>query len=95
MTEGGESFFSPEPPVPPLPIFADGYVVHVFEGTDVGEKGFRNVGWLGKVVGREGDSYGAEPAACSERTSQPSGREVYESSSRFWVRMFEWRKGAL
>jgi hypothetical protein len=54
MTEEGDSFFSPGPPVP---IFGDGDMVHVFEGTGVGKKGGREVGWVGRVVGREGDAY--------------------------------------
>ena len=54
MTEEGDSFFSPGPPVP---IFGDGDMVHVFEGTGVGKKGGREVGWFGRVVEREGDAY--------------------------------------
>ena len=54
MTEGGESFFSPGAPVP---IFVVGDMVHVFEGTGVGLKGGRDVGWFGKVVGMEGGAY--------------------------------------
>ena len=52
MEEGGQTFFSPQPPVP---LFAVGDMVHVFEGTGVGKEGLRNVGWFEKVVGREGD----------------------------------------
>jgi hypothetical protein len=54
MAEAGESFLSPQPPVP---SFAVGDMVHVFEGTGVGKEGFRNIGWFGKVVGREGDAF--------------------------------------
>jgi hypothetical protein len=54
MTEGGDSFFSPGPPVL---TFGDGDMVHVFEGTGVGKKGGREVGWFGRVVGMEGDAY--------------------------------------
>jgi hypothetical protein len=54
MTEEGDSFFSPGSPVP---TFGDGDMVHVFEGTGVGKKGGREVGWFGRVVGREGDAY--------------------------------------
>ena len=54
MEEGGQTFFSPQPPVP---LFAVGDMVHVFEGTGVGKEGLRNVGWFGKVVGREGDAF--------------------------------------
>jgi hypothetical protein len=32
-------------------------MVHVFEGTGVGLKGGRDVGWFGKVVGMEGGAY--------------------------------------
>ena len=44
MEEGGELLFSPEPPVP---LFVDGDMVHVFEGTVVGKEGWRNVAWFG------------------------------------------------
>ena len=54
MEEGGQTFFSPHTPVP---LFAVGDMVHVFEGTGVGKEGLRNVGWFGKVVGREGDAF--------------------------------------
>ena len=54
MEEGRESLLSPEPLVP---FFGVGDLVHVFEGTGVGREGLRNVGWFGKVVGREGGSY--------------------------------------
>ena len=54
MAEGGQTFFSPHTPVP---LFAVGDMVHVFEGTGVGKEGLRNVGWFGKVVGREGDAF--------------------------------------
>ncbi len=54
MGEVGESFLSPQPPVP---LFAVGDMVQVFEGTGVGKEGLRNVGWFGKVVGREGDAF--------------------------------------
>lgn len=54
MTEGGDNFFSPGPPVP---IFGDGDMVHVFEGTGVGKKGGRDVGWFGRVVEMKGDAY--------------------------------------
>ena len=54
MEEGGELLFSPEPPVP---LFVDGDMVHVFEGTGVGQEGWRNVAWFGKVVGRQGAAY--------------------------------------
>jgi hypothetical protein len=36
MTEEGDTFLSPEPP---RRIFAEGDMVHVFEGTGVGKKG--------------------------------------------------------
>jgi len=51
MGEEVASFLSPQPPVP---LFAVGDMVHVFEGTGVGKEGLRNVGWFGKVVGRMG-----------------------------------------
>jgi hypothetical protein len=54
MGEVGEFFLSPQPPVP---LFAVGDMVLVFEGTGVGKEGLRNVGWFGKVVGREGDAF--------------------------------------
>ncbi len=54
MAEEGDSLLSPQLPVP---IFAEGGMVHVFEGTGVGKESLRNVGWFGKVVGREGDVY--------------------------------------
>jgi hypothetical protein len=54
MAEVGKSFLSPQPPVP---LFAVGDMVHVFEGTGVGKEGLRNIGWFGKVVGREGDAF--------------------------------------
>ncbi len=54
MGEVGEFFLSPQPPVP---LFAVGDMVHVFEGTGVGKEGLRNVGWFGKVVGREGGAF--------------------------------------
>ena len=54
MGEVVASFLSPEPPVH---LFAIGDMVHVFEGTGVGKEGLRNVGWFGKVVGREGDAF--------------------------------------
>ena len=54
MGEEVASFLSPQPPVP---LFAVGDMVHVFEGTGVGKEGLRNVGWFGKVVGREGDAF--------------------------------------
>ncbi len=66
MAEGGQRFFSPQPPVP---LFAVGDMVHVFEGTGVGKEGLRNVGWFGKVVGRGGCLSGAQSAFGCERTS--------------------------
>jgi hypothetical protein len=54
MTEGGDSFLSTGLPVP---IFGDGDMVHVFEGTGAGKKGGREVGWFVKVVGRKEDAY--------------------------------------
>lgn len=54
MTEVGDNFFSPEPPVP---TFGEGDMVHVFEGTGAGKKGGRDVAWFGRVVGREGEAY--------------------------------------
>jgi hypothetical protein len=50
----GNSLLSPQPPVP---FFEGGDMVHVYEGTGVGKKGLRNVGWFGKVIGRERDAY--------------------------------------
>ena len=54
MGEEVASFLSPQPPVP---LFAVGDMVHVFERTGVEKEGLRNVGWFGKVVGREGDAF--------------------------------------
>ncbi len=54
MTEVGECFLSPQPPVP---LFAVGDMVHVFEGTGVGKEGLRNVDWFRKAVGREGGAF--------------------------------------
>ncbi len=51
---GGQVFLSPEPYVH---LFAVGDMIHVFEGTGVGKEGQRNIGWFGKVVGREGDAF--------------------------------------
>lgn len=44
-------------PLIPLRVFHDGDLVHVFEGTGVGKVDGRGVGWFGRVVGREGDTY--------------------------------------
>jgi ribosomal protein L21E len=54
MAEEGDTLSTPQRPVP---FFAEGDMVHVFEGTGVGKVGMRHVGWFGKVVGREGDAY--------------------------------------
>jgi hypothetical protein len=75
MGEEGDTLLSPQRPVP---IFAEGDMVHVFEGTGVGKEGLRNVGWFGKVVGRERDAY----------LLLSGGREVYENTNRFWVGMW-------
>ena len=53
MAEEGDTLSTPQRPVP---FFAEGDMVHVFEGTGVGKVGMRHVGWFGKVVGREGDA---------------------------------------
>jgi hypothetical protein len=48
--EEGDIFFSPEPPGR---IFADGNIVHVFEGTGVGKRvGGMSVGLVKWLVGR-------------------------------------------
>ena len=44
-------------PLIPLRVFHDGDLVHVFEGTGVGKVDGRGVGWFGRVVGRDGDTY--------------------------------------
>jgi hypothetical protein len=54
MEEGRELILAPEPPAP---LFGDGDMVHVFEGTGDGKEGWRNVGWFGKVVGRKVGAY--------------------------------------
>ncbi len=45
------------PSSPSVQTFKEGDMVHVFEGTGVGRVKNRDVGWFGKVVGREGDLY--------------------------------------
>jgi hypothetical protein len=44
-------------PLVQLHAFRDGDLVHLFEGTGVGKVGNRSVGWFGRVVGRDGDTY--------------------------------------
>ena len=44
-------------PVIPVHEFHDGDLVHVFEGTGVGQVHNRAAGWFGRVVGREGNTY--------------------------------------
>ena len=44
-------------PLVQLPAFREGDLVHVFEGTGVGKVGNRSVGWFGRVVGRDGETY--------------------------------------
>ena len=46
-----------ESPPPSLPEFEVGGMVHVFQGTGVGNVKTRHVAWFGRVVGREGDLY--------------------------------------
>ena len=53
--EGGEQICVPSSPY--VQKFKEGDMVHVFEGTGVGRVENRDVGWFGKVVGREGDFY--------------------------------------
>ena len=53
--EGGKDIFVS--PLRPQHVFEGGDLVHVFEGTGVGNKGARSVGWFGRVVGREGSKY--------------------------------------
>jgi hypothetical protein len=72
MAEVGQSFLSPQPPVP---LFAVGDMVHVFEGTGVGKEGLRNVGWFGKVVGREGSAFLVE-GECMKLQKQILGWNV-------------------
>ncbi len=54
MEGGKDTFVSP---LPPQHVFARGDLVHVFEGTGVGNKGVRSVGWFGRVVGSDGSKY--------------------------------------
>jgi hypothetical protein len=44
-------------PLVQLHAFPDGDLVDGFEGTGVGKVGNRSVGWFGRVVGRDGDTY--------------------------------------
>ena len=44
-------------PVIPVQEFHDSDLVHVFEGTGVGQVHNRAAGWFGRVVGREGNMY--------------------------------------
>ena len=53
--EVGEQICVPSSPC--VQSFKEGDMVHVFEGTGVGRVKNRDVGWFGKVVGREGDFY--------------------------------------
>ena len=53
--EVGEQICVPSSPC--VHSFKEGDMVHVFEGTGVGRVKNRDVGWFGKVVGREGDFY--------------------------------------
>ncbi len=53
--EGEKDVF--ESPPPTEHEFRAGDLVHVFEGTGVGNVKTRNVAWFGRVVGREGDLY--------------------------------------
>ena len=46
-----------ESPPPTVHEFANGDMVHVFEGTGVGNVKMRHAAWFGRVVGREGDTY--------------------------------------
>jgi hypothetical protein len=46
-----------ESPPPSLPEFEVGGMVHVFQGTGVGNVKTRHVAWFGRVVGREGELY--------------------------------------
>ncbi len=45
------------PASPNVQVFNEGDMVHVFEGTAAGNVRSRDVGWFGKVVGKEGDVY--------------------------------------
>ena len=49
--------------------FCDGDLVHVFEGTGVGKVDNRSVGWFGRVVGREGNTYMVRNRILSARGS--------------------------
>ena len=53
--EAGQEICVPSSPY--VQNFKEGDMVHVFEGTGVGRVKNRDVGWFGKVVGREGDFY--------------------------------------
>jgi len=44
-------------PPPTVHEFANGDMVHVFEGTGVGNVKMRHEAWFGRVVGREGETY--------------------------------------
>jgi hypothetical protein len=44
-------------PVPSFHSFAEGDLVHVFEGTGVAKLWNRSAGWFGRVVGRDGNTY--------------------------------------
>ncbi len=54
MEGGGELC---QPATPNVHVFNEGDMVHVFEGTGAGNVRSRDVGWFGKVVGRDGDVY--------------------------------------
>ena len=53
MEAGGELCL---PASPNVQVFNEGDMVHVFEGTGAGNVRSRDVGWFGKVVGRDGDA---------------------------------------
>jgi hypothetical protein len=53
--EGEKDMFESPPPI--VHEFHTGDMVHVFEGTGVGNVKTRHVAWFGRVVGREGDLY--------------------------------------
>jgi hypothetical protein len=55
IMEGEKDMF--ESPPPTEHEFHTGDMVHVFEGTGVGNVKTRHVAWFGRVVGREGDLY--------------------------------------
>jgi hypothetical protein len=55
VMEGEKDMFPS--PSPTVHEFANGDMVHVFEGTGVGNVKMRHAAWFGRVVGREGDTY--------------------------------------